>query len=68
MSNPESAAAIADELRMHGVDAMAVHADVANEADVEAMFAAVLDAWCAWAEVVLGEASFARPIMAHASR
>lgn len=24
--------------------------------------------WCAWAEVVLGEASFARPVAAHASR
>ena len=24
--------------------------------------------WCAWAEVVLGEASFARPVMAHATR
>lgn len=24
--------------------------------------------WCAWAEVVLGEASFAHPVMAHAAR
>jgi hypothetical protein len=24
--------------------------------------------WCAWAEVVLGEASFAKPVMAHATK
>jgi glucose 1-dehydrogenase len=45
VSNPESAAAVADELRLHGVDAMAVRADVSKETDVEAMFAEVLGAW-----------------------
>jgi glucose 1-dehydrogenase len=45
VAQPETAARIADELRANGVDAMAVRADVAREAEVEAMFAAVERAW-----------------------
>jgi glucose 1-dehydrogenase len=44
-SKPEAAEAIADQIRASGVDAMALHADVSKEADVEAMFAAMLSAW-----------------------
>lgn len=36
---------IVDEFKTSGVDAMAIRADVSNEAEVEAMFGAMLGAW-----------------------
>ncbi|MBI4270521.1 MAG: glucose 1-dehydrogenase [Candidatus Rokubacteria bacterium] len=45
VSKPEAAAGIVDDIKANGVDAMAIRADVAKEAEVEAMFAEVLSAW-----------------------
>jgi glucose 1-dehydrogenase len=44
-SQPEVAERIAEEIRKHDVEAMAVGGDVSREDQVEAMFAAVLGAW-----------------------
>jgi glucose 1-dehydrogenase len=43
--NAAGAARVVDELRGAGAEARAIRADVAREADVEAMFAEVLGAW-----------------------
>jgi 3-oxoacyl-[acyl-carrier protein] reductase len=43
--NPEGAEAVATAIRAEGGEAMAVRADVGDEASVEAMFAAVEQAW-----------------------
>src|SRR5882724_7457554 len=45
VSNPEIAAKIVEEIKTSGVDALALHADVCKEAEVEAMFSAMLSAW-----------------------
>lgn len=45
VSAPESASRVVDEIRRVGGTALAVHADVGNEAAVEAMFAAVCEAF-----------------------
>ena len=45
VSQPDAARAVVDEIRMHGVDGLAVRADVSREAEVEAMFAEVGEAW-----------------------
>jgi glucose 1-dehydrogenase len=44
-SQPEAAERIAEEIRKHEVEAIAVAADVSREDQVEAMFATVLGAW-----------------------
>ena len=43
--NAAGAARVVDELRGAGAEARAIRADVAREADVEAMFAELLGAW-----------------------
>jgi glucose 1-dehydrogenase len=45
VANPESAERVAADIRAGGGKALAVRADVAREAEVEAMFAEVLGAW-----------------------
>lgn len=45
VSKPDVAAKVADDIKANGVDALAIHADVSKEADVEAMFAEVAQAW-----------------------
>ena len=45
VANEDAARAVVEEIRMHGVEALAVRADVSNEPDVERMFEAVLGAW-----------------------
>ena len=45
VSKPDVAAKIAEEIRANGVDAMAIRADVSDEAEVEAMFAEAEQAW-----------------------
>jgi glucose 1-dehydrogenase len=45
VSNAEAAVRVADELKEHGVDALAIQADVSREDDVEAMFGSMLGAW-----------------------
>jgi len=45
VSDPEAARRVADEIKASGSDAMAVAADVSQEAEVEAMFARMLGAW-----------------------
>jgi len=45
VENPEAAEAIARAIRADGVEAMAIRADVSNEADVQAMFQQMLKAW-----------------------
>lgn len=45
VTQPDAAAELVEELKATGVDAMAFRADVSKEAEVEAMFAAVLAAW-----------------------
>jgi glucose 1-dehydrogenase len=45
VTQPDAAAELVEELKVTGVDAMAFRADVSKEAEVEAMFAAVLAAW-----------------------
>jgi len=45
VSNPDAARRVVDEIRTMGADAMAVAADVSREADVEALFGHMLDAW-----------------------
>jgi len=45
VSNPESATWVANEITSHGVEALAIRADVSKEAEVEAMFAEMLGAW-----------------------
>jgi glucose 1-dehydrogenase len=45
VAQPQAALRIADEIREHGVEAMAIRADVAREAEVERMFAEVLAKW-----------------------
>src|SRR5438093_13607090 len=44
-SKPDIAAKIVEEIKTSGVDAMALHADVSKEAEVEAMFSAMLSGW-----------------------
>jgi glucose 1-dehydrogenase len=45
VSNPAAAARVADDLKVHGVEALAIRADVSREDEVEAMFAEALSAW-----------------------
>ncbi len=45
VSKPDVAAKVADDIKANGVDALVIHADVSKEADVEAMFAEVAQAW-----------------------
>jgi glucose 1-dehydrogenase len=45
VAKPDAAAEIAEGIRGNGVDAMAIRADVSNEAEVEAMFASVDREW-----------------------
>ncbi len=45
VSNPDSARVIADDIKSHGVDALAIRADVSKEPEVEAMFAEMLGSW-----------------------
>ncbi len=45
VSAPEAAHRVVDDIKASGSDAMAVAADVSKEADVEAMFAGMLQAW-----------------------
>ena len=42
-SKPDAAHRVAEELKTHGVEAMAIRADVASEAEVDAMFAEMLE-------------------------
>jgi glucose 1-dehydrogenase len=44
-SKPDAAHRVVDELKTHGVDALAIRADVASETEVEAMFAEMLSRW-----------------------
>jgi glucose 1-dehydrogenase len=44
-SKPDAAHRVAEELKTHGVEALAIRADVASEAEVEAMFAEMLNRW-----------------------
>jgi glucose 1-dehydrogenase len=45
VANPEAAHRIAEEIKANGADAIAIHADVSNEAQVKAMFKQMFDAW-----------------------
>jgi glucose 1-dehydrogenase len=45
VTEPDAARAVVDDIRMHGVDGLAIRADVSREADVEAMFAGLREAW-----------------------
>src|SRR5437667_9492285 len=45
VSKPDAAEKIAEHIRGNGVEAMAIRADVSNEAEVEAMFASVAREW-----------------------
>jgi glucose 1-dehydrogenase len=45
LSKPDVAERIADDIRKHGVEAMAVRADVSREDEVRAMFRTMVDAW-----------------------
>jgi glucose 1-dehydrogenase len=45
VSNPDSARRVADDIKSHGIDALAIGADVSKETEVEAMFADMLGAW-----------------------
>jgi len=45
VSNPESASGVANEIKLHGTEALAIRADVSKEIEVEAMFAEMLGAW-----------------------
>jgi glucose 1-dehydrogenase len=45
VANADGAARVVDALKSNGVDAMAIRADVASEAEVDAMFADMLAAW-----------------------
>jgi glucose 1-dehydrogenase len=45
VSKPDTAAKIVEEIKTSGVDALALHADVSKEAEVEAMFSAMFSAW-----------------------
>ena len=45
VSRPEAADRVVDDLKAHGVDAMAVRADVSKEAEVDGLFAETLRAW-----------------------
>jgi glucose 1-dehydrogenase len=42
VSNPDAAESVADDVRRHGVDAIAIQADVSNETEVREMFAKAL--------------------------
>ena|SRR3989442_193391 len=44
-SNPDAALRVADDIKAHGVDSLAIRADVSREAEVERMFADMLGAW-----------------------
>jgi glucose 1-dehydrogenase len=44
-SNPHAALQVVDDLKAHGVEALAIRADVSREAEVERMFAEMLGAW-----------------------
>jgi glucose 1-dehydrogenase len=44
-SNPDAALRVVDDIKGHGVDALAIRGDVSREADVERMFADMLGAW-----------------------
>lgn len=45
VSKPDIAAKIVEEIKTSGVDALALHADVSKEAEVEAMFSAMFSTW-----------------------
>jgi glucose 1-dehydrogenase len=45
VSNPEAASRVANEIKLHGTEALAIRADVSKEIEVEAMFAEMLGAW-----------------------
>jgi glucose 1-dehydrogenase len=45
VSAPEQAERVVDEIRAGGNQALAVHADVSQEAQVDAMFERIIDAW-----------------------
>lgn len=45
VANPEAAHRILDEIKAHGVDALAIRADVSKEDEVKAMFRQMLAAW-----------------------
>lgn len=45
-SHPEKAEQIVDEIRQAGGDALALKADVSDEAEIQAMFSAFADAFC----------------------
>ncbi len=45
VTNPEAARQVVKDIQAHGVDAMALRADVSKETEVKAMFAEMLGAW-----------------------
>jgi glucose 1-dehydrogenase len=45
VSKPEVAEGIAADIRKHGVESMAIRADVSREDEVQAMFRTMIDAW-----------------------
>ncbi len=45
VTNPEAAYRVVDEIKGHGVDALAIRADVSREDEVKAMFKEMLGAW-----------------------
>jgi glucose 1-dehydrogenase len=45
VSKPEAALTVVEAIRSHGVDAMAIRADVSREGEVEAMFAQIEREW-----------------------
>jgi glucose 1-dehydrogenase len=45
VSKPETAQRVVEEIKTHGVEAMAIRADVSQEPEVEAMFGQMLSAW-----------------------
>lgn len=45
VAQQDAARRVADDIKASGADALAIRADVASEADVEAMFSAMLGAW-----------------------
>ena len=59
VANDDAARAVVDDVRMQGVDGLAVRADVSKEAEVERMFDAVLGAWGAL-DIVVSNAGLQR--------
>jgi glucose 1-dehydrogenase len=64
VAQPDTAGRIAAEIRAMGVEAMAIRADVSKEAEVEAMFGRMLEAWGA-IDILVNNAGLQRDAALH---